>query len=131
MNFVSERDHNWNQEILDSNKRIDLTKERVDGGKLKQIDIFSNGNFCIKFISFSCGSSLNSKLIEASILINAEAFRKAWLRKFPSYPQYLRLDLDKNCVWFGYGRSFVVDSDAFLECSHNSVECISEHIYLY
>ena len=34
MNFVSERDHNWNKEILDSKKRIDLTKERVDGGKL-------------------------------------------------------------------------------------------------
>ena len=99
--------------------------------QIKQIDVYPNGIFCIKFISFSCGSSLNSKQTETSILINAEAFRKAWLRKFPSYPQYLKLDLDRNCVWFDYGRNFVVHSDAFMECSYNSVECISKHIYLF
>ena len=81
MNFKTHFDDNWNNEIINSNNGFDKTKEKVSGGRLKLIQNYPEGKFCVEGIVYSCGSQVNNGNSERSIILDVETIRKAWSKK--------------------------------------------------
>jgi hypothetical protein len=134
MNFKSEKDNNWNYEKITDSDSIDVTKERVDGGKLKLIQNYPVGKFCVEGITFSCGSKLNNLNSERSIVLNVEIIRKAWFRQ--GNPRLLEVNWAKNCIWFSNGdyrsvRAIDIYPEAFTNCQNSDEECISRFIQVF
>jgi hypothetical protein len=132
MNFKSESEDNWNNEIIDLNDDADKTTERVDGGLLKFIENHSVGKFCVQGILYSCGAKLfaPSNTVR-SIILDRTTIENAWTK----HGHEVKLDYDtyKNCVWFSDrgDRSvhhIIISPEAFTECGNSNESCISDHI---
>ncbi|CAF1097483.1 unnamed protein product [Brachionus calyciflorus] len=134
MNFMSTTDNNWNFEKLDAVQGLDKTKEKVDGGFLKLIQMYPQGKFCVQAIIFSCGSKLTYKGSERSIVLDVQTIRKAWFRQ--GNPRFLEVFWEKNCLWFSNldfrsVRAIDVYPGAFTECENANEDCISRHIQVF
>jgi hypothetical protein len=134
MNFKSVKENNWNYEKITESDSIDVTKERVDGGQLKLIQNYPVGKFCVEGITFSCGSKLNNRKTERSIILNVETIRKAWSRQGNS--RSLEVNWAKNCIWFSDGdytsvRAIDIYPEAFTNCLNSDEECIQRYIQVF
>jgi hypothetical protein len=134
MNFKSVSDNNWNYEKITDSDSIDVTKERVDGGKLKLIQNYPVGKFCVEGITYSCGSRLNNLNTERSIVLNVETIRKAWFRQ--GNRRLLEVNSAKNCIWFSNGdftsvRAIDIYPEAFTNCQNSDEECIQRYIEVF
>jgi hypothetical protein len=77
MNFKSNQDDNWNHETITSYDSVDKTKEKVSGGKLKVIQNYSVGKFCIEAIIYSCGSQIINKTTERMVILDVLTIQKS------------------------------------------------------
>ncbi len=134
MNFKSVRENNWNYEQITDSDSFDNTKERVDGGKLRLIQNYPIGKFCVEGITYSCGSSLNDRNSERSIVLNVETIRKAWFRQ--GNRRFLEVNWAKNCIWFSNRdftsvRAIDIYPEAFTNCDNADEECIQRYIEVF
>ncbi len=134
MNFKSDYDNNWNYEKISGYDSIDTTKEKVTGGRLKLIQNYPVGKFCVEGIVYSCGSQLNDKQTERSVILDVETIRKAWFKK--GNPRLLEVDWGNNCLWFSRQdhksvRAIDVYPGAFTKCENADENCISSHIEVF
>lgn len=134
MNFKSQSEDNWNYEKITDYDSIDYTKEKVTGGFLSLIQIYPEGKFCLEAIIFSCGSQLNKKSSERSLIIDVPTIRKAWFRQ--GNTRFLEVDWNKNCLWFSGDdftsvRAIDVYPCAFTACENADENCISTHIEVF
>ena len=134
MNFKADYDDNWNYEKITNWDSVDTTKEKVTGGKLKLIQIYPEGKFCVQGITISCGSQLNRLNSERSVILDVPTIRNAWFRQ--GNPRFLEVDWDKNCMWFSNMdyksvRAIDVYPNAFTNCQNAEDDCISKHIEVF
>lgn len=129
MNFRSEREENWNQEILsDVGTGVDSTSEQVDGGLLQSIDILPMNRVCLKAIVFVCGPETNRRHRKRSIFLDAHKVLELLARKEVAWNE------DDQCLWMSNQpidvdtvMSITVHAAAFSECAFTDLDCIKQH----
>lgn len=134
MNFKSTWDNNWNYEKISNEDSFDSTKEKVSGGRLKLIQNYPEGKFCVEGIIYSCGSELNKRNTERSVILDVSTIRKAWFIK--GNPRMLEVNWGRNCIWFSDKdyksvRAIDIYPEAFTECENSDEDCISKHIEVF
>ena len=125
---------NWNYEKITKNDDVDSTKEFVTGDKLRLIQNYPVGKFCVESIFYSCGKQLFYMPSERSVNLDVETIRKAWFKK--GNPRMLEVDWNRNCIWFSNMndnsvRAIDINPSAFTECNNTDQNCISNHIEVF
>ncbi len=101
---------------------------------MKLIQVYPKGKFCVYGIAFSCGSQLNDRNSERSIILDVDTILNTWFRQGNS--RHLEVNLDLNCIYFSDNdftsvRAVDIYTGAFTECENRSADCISKHIQVF
>ncbi len=119
----------------------DVTKEKITGGRLKLIQSYTLGKYCVSGVIFSCGAHTLVGDNERTIIMDVATIKAALRRQ--SFTRrgvdnfskdLIQYEENGRCLWFSASEIRAIDiyPEAFTECYDKRkellVECVSNHI---